>query len=145
MLSAIGAIHLAWAFGSTFPSADAQSLARMVVGGNTFPSKAASATVAGLLGVASTMVVARARPKSSFGRRLPTVVTRPCVVGVAVVLGLRGAGGIISAALGIPQTTSAFRVLDLVLYSPLCLGLAAAIWRMERDSPHVAVAPVATQ
>ncbi len=145
VLSAIGAIHLAWAFGSTFPSADAQSLARMVVGGNTFPSKAASATVAGLLGVASTMVVARARPKSSFGRRLPTVVTRPGVVGVAVVLGLRGAGGIISAALGIPQTTSAFRVLDLVLYSPLCLGLAAAIWRMERDSPHVAVAPVATQ
>lgn len=137
VLGAIGAIHLAWAFGSTFPSADAQSLARMVVGGNTFPSKAASATVAGLLGVASTLVAARARPMTPLGHQAPTVVTRPGVLGIAVVLGLRGAGGIVASALGVPPTTSKFRWLNLVIYSPLCLGLAAAIVRMEKQPEPV--------
>ncbi len=132
-LAGIAALHLAWAFGSTFPAADARSLARTVVGGNTFPSSGASATVAGLLGIASALVAARAHPASSFGRRLPTVLTRPAVIGVAFILGLRGVGGLISGALGLPKTTSTFRLLDLVLYSPLCLSLGAAILRMERD------------
>lgn len=133
VLGGISALHVAWAFGSTFPAADAQSLARTVVGGNTFPSPGASAMVAGLLGIASGLVAARAHPATSFGRSLPPVVTRLGMLGVAVVLGVRGAGGITFSALGIPQTTSTFRVLDVVLYSPLCLGLAKAIMRMEKQ------------
>ncbi len=131
-LAGIGLLHLAWAMGSTLPASDARSLARTVVGGNTFPSSGASATVAALLGVASAIVAARAHPGSSFGRRFPTIVTRPAVIAVAVVLGLRGAGGLVSSAIGRPATTSTFRVLDLVLYSPLCLSLGAAILRLER-------------
>ena len=137
MLGGIGALHVAWACGSTIPSADAQSLARTVVGGNTFPSAGASAAVASLLGIASALVAARAHPHTLFGQRIPTVVTRPGVLGVAAVLGLRGAGGIVSSALGIPHTTSTFRVLDLVIYSPLCLGLAVAIARMEKQPEPV--------
>ncbi len=133
VLGGIGVLHLAWALGSTFPSSDAKSLARAVVGGSTFPSADASATVAALLGIASTLVVARARPLTPLGRRAPGVLTRPGVLGVALVLGLRGAGGIVAGVLGVPRTAASFRVLNLVIYSPLCLGLGAAIVRMEKQ------------
>ena len=135
-LGGIAALHLAWALGSTFPATDARSLARTVVGGNTFPSAAASAVVASLLGVASTLVAVRSRPSTPLGRRFPTAISRPGVLVVAAALGLRGGGGMFSSIIGVPKTTSTFRVLDLVLYSPLCLGLATAIMRMEKKPTH---------
>lgn len=131
-LGGIGALHGAWALGSTFPAADATSLARTVVGADTFPSPMASATVAGLLGVATIVVTARTFPRTRLGRRIPSLVTRPGVLAIGAVLVLRGAGGLLSSAVGVPTTSSAFRTLNLVAYSPLCLALALALARLER-------------
>lgn len=133
-LGAIGALHAAWALGSTFPSTDARSLARTVVGGETFPSAAASATVAGLLGAATFIVAARSFPRTRLGRRVPGFVTRPGVVVIGAVLALRGVGGLLSGAIGVPATSSTFRTLNLVAYSPLCLALAAALARLEKST-----------
>ncbi len=93
--------------------------------------------MAALLGIASSLVIARAGPLTPLGRRAPSVLTRPGVLGVAFVLGLRGTGGIVASVLGIPRTTASFRVLNLVIYSPLCLGLVAAIVRMEERAAPV--------
>ena len=133
-LGAIGALHAAWALGSTFPSADAQSLARTVVGSETFPSAAASATVAALLGAATFIAAARSFPRTRLGRRIPGLITRPGIVVIAAVLVLRGAGGLLSSAIGVPTTSSSFRTLNLVAYSPLCLALAAALARLEKST-----------
>lgn len=134
VLGAIGALHAAWALGSTFPAADAASLARAVVGGDTFPSAAASAVVAGLLGTATVVIAARSFPQTRLGRRLPGLVTRPGVVVIGAVLALRGAGGLIVSALGTPATAATFRVLNFVAFSPLCIALAAALARLERTT-----------
>ena len=133
-LGGIGVLHGAWALGSTFPAADAMSLARTFVGGDTFPSAAASATVAGLLGAAAVVVTARTFPRTQLGRQLPGLVTRPGVLIIGTVLALRGAGGLLVSALGIPSTTSQFRVRNLALYSPICLALACALVRLERSN-----------
>ncbi len=145
-LGATGVLHGAWALGSTFPAADAQALARSVVGGDTFPSSAASATVAGLLGTATVIVAARTFPRTRLGRRLPGLLARPAVVIVSTVLAMRGVGGILVSALGMPSTTPAFRIRNLVMYSPLCIALAVALTRLERNPTRNRdrVAPTAT-
>lgn len=132
VLGGIGALHLAWALGSAFPSADPTTLARTVVGGDTFPTATASATVAGLLTGATAIVAARAHPRTRLGRLVPSLVARPGVVVIATVLGVRGLGGLVISALGVPATSSKFRALNLIAYSPLCIALAAAVARLER-------------
>ena len=134
MLGGIGTLHLVWALGSTFPFADVTTLARTVVGGDTFPSAAATATVAGLVATATAIVTARTYPRTRLGRLVPSVVARPGVVTVGAVLGLRGLVGLLVSALGVPATSSRFRTLDLVAYSPVCLALTIALWRLERKT-----------
>jgi hypothetical protein len=131
-LAAVGAIHLAWGAGVTFPAADAAALARAVVGGNTFPSTVDCIVVATLLASATAIVVARAKPRSALGKLLPPIMTSVGSNAVAGVLATRGVAGVAMSVVGLPHTTPMFRLLDLVLYSPLCLALALAIRRIDR-------------
>jgi Protein of unknown function (DUF3995) len=136
VLGAIGLLHAAWGAGLTFPAADATSLAKAVVGGSTFPSPVDCFVVAALLAAATTLVLSRAKPQSTVGKAIPPLVSRFGSSAVAGVLAARGLGGLVVGALGVPRTTSTFRVLDLVLYSPLCLALAAAVLRIEKPLRH---------
>ena len=130
-LEAIGLLHAAWGFGLNLPAADRQSLAQTVVGTNVFPSTIDCLVVAALLGVAGAIVAARANPQSRPFNTLPPILSRVGAGTAAAILALRGAGGLIVGALGVPATTSTFRVLNLAIYSPLCLALALAIQRTE--------------
>jgi Protein of unknown function (DUF3995) len=132
-LAAIGGLHFAWGLGSSFPAPSRRSLARAVIGANSVPSATSCASVAGLLGAAATLVYARANPDSPIGRKVPPPLPRLGVLAAATVLGIRGAVGLIGGALGFPRTTDIFRVLNLVVYSPLCIALAAAILRTEKS------------
>lgn len=121
-LAGIGALHVAWARGLTaWPGRDVADLARTVVGGERFPSTAATMAVAGLCVTAGAGVAARASSATGPTRTLSHVASRT----VAGVLAARGFGGLIVSGLGLAATTPAFRRNDLVVYSPLCLALAA--------------------
>ncbi|HZX55858.1 MAG TPA: DUF3995 domain-containing protein, partial [Ilumatobacteraceae bacterium] len=56
VLAGIGAMHVAWGLGSTFPFAEQDDLADAVAGRPAVPSPAACNAVAGLLIVASCLV-----------------------------------------------------------------------------------------
>lgn len=131
-LAGIGVLHAAWGAGLTaWPGTDARTLAEKVVGGSTFPSASACYVIAGLLGTASGLVAMRSRatdPKAFALSHLGTVT-------VGSVLLLRGGGGLVVSSLGVVSETAAFRRANLLLYSPLCLALGAAVqWaaRTER-------------
>jgi hypothetical protein len=122
VLGGVGLLHAAWAAGvTTWPGRDRRALARVVVGGETFPSSAATFAVAGLCVLAGTSVAARGRPAQGTRRALSQVASRI----VAVVLALRGMGGLVTSGLGLGSATATFRRNDLLVYSPLCLALAA--------------------
>lgn len=120
-LGGLSALHLAWAFGSTWPGRDGPELTQTVVGvpGMTDPPPAvASAAVAGLLATAAGVVLARVSR-----RRRWRMLGHAGTAGVATVLAARAAGGVRSACW--PQhVTARFRRLDLAVYSPLCALLA---------------------
>ena len=124
-LTAIAALHAAWGLGMTWPGTDARSLAQKVVGGSVFPSPTACFVVAGLVTAAAALVAARAHPKAQPLQRIPQPLAVLGVTAVAAVLGLRGAMGMVGSATGLLASTGEFRRLNLAIYSPLCLALAA--------------------
>ena len=81
MLAGIGALHVAWGLGSSFPFRDRAALADTVVGSDAVPGRRASLAVAGLLGLAAGLV-ADVLP-------VPPTLRRVGVVGVATVLATR--------------------------------------------------------
>jgi len=120
-LSAIAAIHAAWALGWRWPGGSDVALAERVVGaGAELPPEPVVWAVAALLGAAATAVAA-----VGAGRREPFL--RAAAWSVAGVLIARGALYIPVDLIGGLDTT--YAQLDLALYSPLCvaLGLGAAI------------------
>ncbi len=122
-LGAIGALHVAWGRGSTWPYPDLDTLADEVVGRPVVPAPAACYAVAGLLGAATVLVVTP-----------PAVAPRLQAVGqagVAAVLGTRAALGFFGRSdLVSPGSTSAtFRRNDRRRFSPLCAALALSAGR----------------
>ena len=121
-LLGIAGVHVVWASGSSWPAETREDLADLMAGraGGSVPSPAACLVVATLLASASALVAGR--PK-----RLPRM-RRTGAIGVSVVLGVRGACGIVGRTdLVSPGSTSPrFRRLDRRYYSPLCLLLAAS-------------------
>jgi hypothetical protein len=139
LLSAVAALHVAWASGSPWPLADRDQLNRHVfpaprpVARGTAdaaaaraaparaPSRGATWTVALLCAAAALLLVLR-----SFG--LGGRPVQAGALGVAAVLGLRGLAGLLLSgllALGGPLFTH----WDLRVYSPLCLLIAAlSLW-----------------
>jgi hypothetical protein len=131
-LAAAAALHAAWGFGSTWPAQTPRDLARLVVGGDTFPSPSECAAVALLLtGAAGCVLInasrSPARP-SSHGADTRQLIRRAARLGTQITAGallLRGVGGVIVEVFALIPSTEQFRRWDLLLYSPLCIALGA--------------------
>ena len=119
VLAGIGALHVAWGFGSSFPFRDRAALADTVVGNDAVPGRGASLAVAGLLGLAAGLV-ADALPVAPTFRRVG-------VLGVATVLATRAAFGFAgSTERLVPDSNSPrFVTADRRVFAPLCAALAA--------------------
>lgn len=131
-LGGIGALHVAWGLGSTWPTGDPESLARTVVGSPSLeqpPGAVACLTVAGALGIAAAAPLARFSGDARV-RRAGHVLTR----GAAVVLAARGTGGLVQSGLFPARVTPEFRAMDLAVYSPFCLALAAGMIGIGRKA-----------
>lgn len=122
-LGAIGALHVAWGRGSTWPYPDLDTLADEVVGRPVVPSPGVCYAVAGLLGAAAVLVAA----PSSGPPRLQALGQ----AGVATVLGTRATLGFLGRTdLVSPGSASpTFRRNDRQRFSPLCAALAVAAAR----------------
>jgi hypothetical protein len=119
MLAGIGALHVAWGRGSSFPFRDRAALADTVVGSDTVPGPSASFAVAGLLGLAAGLV-ADVLP-------VPPTLRRVGVVGVATVLATRAAFGFAGRTerLVAGSNSPRFVTADRRVFAPLCAALAA--------------------
>lgn len=120
-LAGLAGLHVAWAFGSTFPQPDRYELADRVIGITDLPPRGPTLAVAGLLGGA---VVTVAAP-----RALPGPLRGVAPIALTAVLAARGALGVTGRtgrALRI-DTSERFRRLDRRYYGPLCLALAAGV------------------
>ncbi|MGC0420153.1 DUF3995 domain-containing protein [Embleya sp. AB8] len=144
-LGAAGALHGIWTF-SPWPLADRAEFARKVVGvaEADLPAPELTAAVAAALGAASYVIAAGADLVPQLG---PRRLLRQGVWGVAGVLLLRGAVGLVSS--GLTGRSTDFTRRDLALYSPLCLtlgGLTAYVAVSTRaprrqDRQHTISAP----
>lgn len=124
VLLAIAAVHLAWAAGSTFPATSEGDLARMVTGfarRDHMPPRAASALVAGALGVVAYVALALG---SVCGWPFWTWSLPAAGMVVAFFFFARGVAAYVPAwrAL-VPQEP--FASLDRRYYGPLCLVIGA--------------------
>lgn len=126
-LAGIGVLHASWAGGRRWPGGTDAGLAALVLsraeraamvrraGRELPPAALAWAVAAGLVAAAGVVGAAAAGHRS--------VPLRRAAAAVAVTLSVRGAAGIVDAvACGVDER---YRRLDLAVYSPLCLALAA--------------------
>ena len=123
-LGAIGALHVAWGRGSTWPYADLDTLADEVVGRPVVPSPGACYGVAGLLWRrrGARGHAARSRAPAAGRRARPGW---PTVLGTRATLGFLGRTDLVSPG----SSSPAFRRNDRRRFSPLCAALALASGR----------------
>lgn len=119
-LSAIGALHLAWACGSTWPRADRASLAALVIGRPVLPGRLACAAVALVFFVGTALVGSLGHLSGALA-----TVARGATLAMAAVLALRGGWGFLEARVRREIVGTPYAVWNVRLYSPLCVGLAA--------------------
>ncbi|MCK8463902.1 DUF3995 domain-containing protein [Aliiroseovarius sp. S1339] len=125
-LLVIAAIHMVWGAGLTWPVANEALLARTVVGQKGIahmPPGWASFAVAGALGVATVITA----DLIGWVGLLPSWITRGAVWMMVAVFAIRGAASYVLALLRVP-VEEPFARLDLILYGPLCLAIAAGLW-----------------
>jgi hypothetical protein len=124
VLGLLAVLHAIWAF-SPWPLRSRARFAEVVVGVDErdLPPPAAVLGVAGLLALAAGLVLMRSGVVAPVG---PERVPRWGVRVLAAVLLLRGVAGLVVSGSGRGTSPEAFRRLDLAVYSPLCLALAAA-------------------
>jgi hypothetical protein len=123
-LAAIGALHVAWAAGASWPCADRERLARAVdgVGADRFPGAAMSLAVGGLLFTAGGLLAAHERGRGGRVARLGTAAVGATLLG-------RGIVGLVRPGLLPAGDAPPFARLNATVYSPLCLALGAAAAR----------------
>ncbi|MBD9698727.1 DUF3995 domain-containing protein [Flavimobilis sp. GY10621] len=131
VLGAVGALHVAWAAGSTFPLEDREAFSATFLGvdGLGSPGPAACLAVAGL--VTTTACAAVVATQTSSGSRVGRLSRRGART-AARVLAARAAAGIAVSGFGLRATSPRFRTLDLTVYSPLCAALAVGLARSAR-------------
>ncbi|WP_374775249.1 DUF3995 domain-containing protein [Streptomyces sp. NBC_01310] len=130
LLAADGLLHLYWATGATWPAADERALSLAVLGLETSFGPGAVLPLAGLLLTGAAGVLAHAHGR---GGRAARAVTGAVAAGLAVrgVAGLGWAAGILDS-----PPDSPFHLLNLALYTPLCLTAAWAAARLAVRSPR---------
>lgn len=137
-LGGLAALHVVWATGATFPVRGRDEFAETFLGveGLGTPGPGACLAVAGALGAAAGATLARGRAATAGA-----ATTRPTtrleslgVRGAAAVLAARGLAGLAVSGAGLRRTTARFRILDLSVYSPLCLALAGGLAAVERQA-----------
>lgn len=124
---AIAALHAYWALGGCWPGRDPEGLARAVVGGPPgmrFPGRAATWAVVAVLLVAAAVALAVA---GVVALPVPATLVRAAALGGVAVLALRGLVGFADTRLRPHTVGSRFATLNVRLYSPLCLLLAALL------------------
>jgi hypothetical protein len=128
VLLAIGGLHVYWLLGGRWPGRDAASLNAKVVGGRSgagarMPRRLPTAVVsAALIGVALGALAARgviALPLPGTVRALTWVA--------AGALAVRGIGGFFDRWLRPHTAALPFARLNVRIYSPLCVALAAGL------------------
>lgn len=125
ILVALAALHLYWGFGGFWPGTDANSLRETVVGTARGPmyGLAASAMVAGALGAAAALVAMRHTIGTTGLLRL-VVFAGYCVM--ILVFAARGLAPYVSPVFEYARGRPFFD-LNLRLYAPLCLAIAALL------------------
>ncbi|GAB2967863.1 DUF3995 domain-containing protein [Saccharothrix stipae] len=120
VLVLVGALHVLWIF-SPWPLRSREEYARLVVDvpPERLPSAGLTLVVALALGLAAYLVIGRA---DLVGVPGPSWLPVAGTAGVAAVFLLRGAGGFVVSS----RRSTEFARLDLRVYSPLCVVLAAS-------------------
>jgi 4,5:9,10-diseco-3-hydroxy-5,9,17-trioxoandrosta-1(10),2-diene-4-oate hydrolase len=135
VLALDGLCHLYWATGAVWPAGDAQSLSRAVLGFEASFGPAVVLPLAIVLFGAALTVLGRARlgRGSRFGVLLHTGTL---VLGGA--LTMRALAGVVwSLGIGV-EVGAPFYWLNLFIYTPVCIGLAAATGVVARSVvPHL--------
>jgi hypothetical protein len=126
-LLVIGALHVLWGRGSTFPFASRDQLNDTVIGRGATPSPSACYGVAGLLATAAALVAGLPARRSRLRRIGVSVVA--AVLGTRSALGLTGRTDLVSPGSSSPR----FRRIDKRVYSPLCAALAVGAATSLRD------------
>jgi hypothetical protein len=125
VLTAVAGLHVVWAF-SSWPLPDRRRYAELVVGvaESELPGTGLTLLVAALLEVAAALVGGCG---GVLRERGPAWIYRWGAWTVAAVLLLRGLGGVIVSGGRLGAAPEIFRRWDLLVYSPLCLVLGAAV------------------
>lgn len=112
---------MAWGRGSAFPAPDRETLAEAVIGA---PPAAAHDQGPGVPGPVACYAVAGALTVAAVGINARGPVRRLIALGVVTALGARGAVGL-AGRMPQEEGSPTFRRWNRLLYSPLCLLLAA--------------------
>ena len=119
-MAAIGALHLNWARGSSWPAGSREELGELVAGSSTMPPTVPTVIVgAGIVGAGAVVVGAGGTS------RLATIARLGVGGGL---LGRAAVGGVAAARmLGLGEPGARFRRLDRSLYRPLCATLGVMV------------------
>lgn len=121
-LAGIGALHIAWGRGMTYPFKTQEELGKAVFPGDEFPSASACNAVGGALFAASALTA------GVGGRTWWARTGRNVVVGVLTARGIAGVTGATRRTLPESADVETFVELDKKIYGPLCLTLAGLVW-----------------
>lgn len=130
VLGADGLMHVYWATGATWPAHDSDALSQAVLGTDVPFTAVVLIPLATLLFTAAATVLLRTR--AAPDRRLWWAV-RAGTVAVAGGLLLRALAGVVWVFGVGTDTGSLFYWLNLLAYTPLCLGLGAAAVAVARS------------
>lgn len=126
VMAALSLLHGYWGLGGAWPGTDAASLARMVVGvrSGRMPGLVPSLVVAASLLAVAAFIAWRAGWFPALG--LPQWLWSAGYWGATLVFAARGLAGFVPAIFRYADGTP-FARLNVIIYSPLCLAIAAGM------------------
>ncbi|GJF27598.1 hypothetical protein KNE206_02980 [Kitasatospora sp. NE20-6] len=122
--------HLYWATGTTWPARDAESLSMAVLNTQVPFTPVVVLPLAAVLVGAALLLLARG---GAIRLPLPPTVPRLATAAVASGTTIRAVAGLIWATGAGTVDGSAFRLLNLLLYTPLCAACAGAAWWLVKE------------